>query len=81
LLAKCGPFGVLPEIQKHPVSGVPLARELNKQLRIKFATALVETDDKLQATGGHPVLRFTWGFYMDYDGASTLYPLRRDDGE
>lgn len=79
LLAKCGPFGILPEIQKHPVTGVPMAREINKQVRLKFATSLVETNNAKQINGGDVLLRFTWGFYMDYDGASTLYPLRLDN--
>lgn len=79
LLASFGPFGTFGEIKKHPVTGQPLARELNKQVRLKFATALVQTDSSIQPNGGHVVLRFTWSFYMNADGSSTLYPLRRDD--
>jgi hypothetical protein len=78
LLAKCGPFGILPEIQKHPVTGIPMAREINKQVRLKFATSLVETQSANQINGGDVLSRFVWGFFMDYDGTSTLYPLRRD---
>lgn len=79
LLANVGPFGTFGQIQKHPVTGIPLARELNKQVRVKFATALVETTSDKQPNGGQLILRFTWGFYMDYDSSATLYPLRRDD--
>jgi len=56
-----------------------MAKEVNKQVRLKFATALIETDSDLQPNGGRSLLRFTWGFYMNYDGSHTLYPLRRDD--
>jgi hypothetical protein len=79
LIASSGPLGVAATIKKHPVTGVPLAKEINKQVRLKFATALLETNEALQPNGGHTVLRFTWGFYMDYDASATLYPLRRDD--
>ena len=79
LLANFGPLGTFGEIKKNPATGMPYAREVNKQIRIKFATALVETSDAVQPNGGYPVLRFTWGFTMDYDGNWTLYPLKRDD--
>ena len=79
LLGDFGPGGTWGTIKKHPITGMPYARELNEQIRIKFATALIETPDPLQPGGGRSVLRFTWGFFMDYDGSWRLYPLKRDD--
>lgn len=58
---------------------MPYAKEVNKQVRIKFATALIELDSPNQPNGGRSVLRLTWGFCMNYDGTNMLYPLRRDD--
>ncbi len=81
LLGAFGPFGTFGEIKKNPTTGIPLARELNKQLRVKFSTALIETKSERQPGGGFSVLRFTWGFYIDHDGAWHLYPLKRDESK